>query len=95
MMRKIKIIGVVLLSAGWLWPAFVSTYYLMSWLDDEASDSLRGFPAMYNFDFILYLKRWVFITLVWFSVAVLFWVVVASVRLFPKQSMQPGKSTDA
>jgi hypothetical protein len=94
-MRKIKIIGVVLLSAGWLWPAFVSTYYLMSWLDDEVSDLLRGLPSMYSYDFILHLNRWVFFTLVWFSVSVLFWVVMATVRLFPKQSNQPGKSTDA
>ncbi len=94
-MRKIKIIGVILLSAGWLWPAFVSTYYLMSWFDDEVSDLLRGSPSMYSFDFILHLKRWVFFTLVWFSAAVLFWVVIATVRLFPKQSNQPGEITDA
>lgn len=95
MMRKMKIIGAVLLSAGWLWPAFVSTYYLMSWFDDEVSDLLRGHPSMYSFDFILHLKRWVFFTLAWFSVAVLFWVVIATVRLFLKQSMHPGKRTDA
>lgn len=93
-MRKIKIFGVVFLSAGWLWPASVSTYYLMSWLDDEVSDLLRGRPSMYSFDFILHLKRWTFFTLVWLSIAVLFWVVIATVRLFPKQSMHPGKRTD-
>lgn len=94
-MRRIKIFGVVLFSAGWLWPAFVSTYYLMSWLDEEVSDSLRGFSSMYSFDFILHLKRWVFFTLVWFSIVVLFWMVIATVRLFPKQSNQPGESNDA
>jgi hypothetical protein len=95
MMRKINIIGVVFLSAGWLWPASVSTYYLMSWLDDEVSDLLRGHPSIYSFDFTLHLKRWAFFTLAWFSVAVLFWMVIATVRLFPKQTDQRGKSTDA
>ncbi len=95
MMRKIKIVGVIFLSAGWLCPAYFSTYYLISWLDDEVSDLLRGNPAQYSFDFLLHLQRSVYLTFAWFSAAVLFWVVVAAFRLFPKKPTHTSESGNA
>jgi hypothetical protein len=85
-MRKIKILSVVVLSAGWIVPAYVTLCYLMSWLDDEVADVLHGSKPMYSFDFVLHIDRWSKLTLFWLGAAVLFWSIVGACKLFPKKA---------
>jgi hypothetical protein len=95
MKRKLKILAVVILSTGWIVPAFNTLYYLLSWLDDEVSDVLHGNKSMYSFDFILHLDRWSKLTFIWFAIAVLFWTIVGSCRLFPKEPCRMPSQEDA
>ncbi len=77
-MRKIKLILILVLSAGWLFPAYAAVGTFLSYLDDEVSDLLRHGQSMYDFPFILEVQRWAAVAFIWFGAALLFWSFIGA-----------------
>ncbi len=84
MLRKLRIIGIVVLSAGWLVPTFICLRTLIAWLDTDVSDHLHHIEPQYTTQFTLQVQQWFQISFAWFALAFLFWACVAAVKLVNK-----------
>jgi len=84
MIKKLKIIGIVMLSSGWLIPAFICMQTFTEWLDTDVSDHFHHIDPQYTTQFTLQIQQWFQISFLWFSFAVLFWVTVAAIKLVKK-----------
>jgi hypothetical protein len=84
MFQKLKIIGIVVLSAGWLIPAYVCLWTLTAWLDTDVADHLHHIDPQYTTQFTLQIQQWFQISFVWFSAALLFWASIAAIKLVRK-----------
>ncbi len=84
MLRSLKIVGIVVLSAGWLVPAYFCIGTLIAWLDTDVSDHLHHIAPQYTFQFTLQIQQWFQVSFAWFALAVLFWVCVAAIKLVKK-----------
>jgi len=84
MLRKLKIAAIVVLSTGWLVPAYICLRTATTWLDTDVSDHLRHVDPQYTTQFTLQIMQWSDVAFAWFACAVLFWSVAGAVRLLRK-----------
>ncbi len=81
MLKKLKIAAIVVLSAGWLVPAYACLRTYTTWLDTDVADHLHHIDPQYTTQFTLHIQQWADAAFAWFACAVLFWSVVGALRL--------------
>ena len=86
-MRRVLVTSfIVVLTVGWVVPAYLTGYYVIQYFDTELSDILRGYEPQYDFPFILYIQKNYTLFSIWFFLALTFWAAVASWKISKKEN---------
>ena len=73
--------AVVVLSVGWLLPAYAGLHAFISYLEEVLDLRLKGLQPMTDFDFLLEMRRMLTTAILWLAAAISFWAGLAACRV--------------